>query len=97
MYKNINIDELYKLRVDSRWTYEELAELYYVSVKTAINRCKENNFPAIKVNRSYSKKNKYWGDLGMANKSLRNYINLCKKHGIKPTLKGMKLWSKICK
>jgi len=52
MYRKINTDELYKLRVDRRWTYEELAELYRVRVTTIKNRCKKYDFPAIKVNRT---------------------------------------------
>ncbi|APC41555.1 hypothetical protein [Clostridium estertheticum] len=56
MYKRIDIDELRRLRVERRWTYGELAELYHVSDKTIINRCKENKFTPIKVDRSYSKK-----------------------------------------
>lgn len=52
MYKKINIEELYKLRVDNRWTYEELAELYRVSENEIIKWCNELDFPAIKVNRT---------------------------------------------
>jgi len=47
--KLTDIKELYELRVNSKWTFEELAELYKVSQRTVQNRCEENSFPTVKV------------------------------------------------
>lgn len=30
-------------------------------------------------------------------KSMRTYIKVCEKNQVVPTLKGLKLWSKICR
>ena len=45
----INIEELYELRVNSKWTFCELAELYQVTITTVEKRCKDYNFPKVKV------------------------------------------------
>lgn len=49
--KKIDIDELYRLRVECKWTYRELAELYQVADTTLRTRCKEFDFPKVKVER----------------------------------------------
>jgi len=33
----------------------------------------------------------------MKNSSRKIYFEFCKKHGVTPTLKGIKKWSQICK
>jgi arginine repressor len=43
----IDIKELYNLRVNSEWTIIELAQLYEVSTTTIEKRCKEHEFPKV--------------------------------------------------
>jgi len=50
-YINLDIKELYKLRVDYMWTHKELAELYKVSYTTIMNRCREFEFPNVNAGR----------------------------------------------
>ena len=45
----INIKEMYELRVNSKWTFEELAELYKTTNNMIQTRCREHNFPRVKV------------------------------------------------
>ena len=47
----IDIDEMYELRVNKKWTFNELAELYKTSNQMIQNRCRENNFPKVQVER----------------------------------------------
>lgn len=49
--KEIDIAEMTRLRVNSKWTFEELAELYQVSDSTIQSRCKEYGVEEIKVGR----------------------------------------------
>jgi len=48
---NINIDELYKLRVESQWNYEDLAELYKASKSGIRKTCERFDFPPIEVDK----------------------------------------------
>ena len=41
------IEELYELRVNCKWTFEELAELYEITTPAIQAKCKNNNFPKI--------------------------------------------------
>lgn len=65
--KEIDIAEMTRLRVESKWTFEELAELYQVSDSTINSRCKEYGVEEIKVGRQHndwkmaSNKNAYLG------------------------------------
>lgn len=45
----IDIKEMYELRVNSKWSFGELAELYETSNQMIQNRCKQNGFPKVKV------------------------------------------------
>ena len=45
----LDMNELYKLRVISRWNYSELAELYKVSITTIMKTCNKFKFPKIKT------------------------------------------------
>ena len=64
----INMDELYKLRVECEWTYRELAELYQVADTTLRNRCEEFEFPEVHVGRQ----NNNWRLKPMVNKKIKN-------------------------
>lgn len=46
---NLDVDELYRLRVVEKWNYGELAELYKASDATVRRKCEEFEFPRIKV------------------------------------------------
>ena len=50
----VDIDELYKLRVEQRWTYRRLAKYYNVSDTTLRNRCEEFDFPVVNAGRKAS-------------------------------------------
>ena len=45
----LDMEEIYKLRVNSKWTFLELAELYQVSMTPIRKRCEKYNFPKVKV------------------------------------------------
>jgi len=45
----LDMNEVYELRVNSRWTFMELAELYETNDATIRDRCKKHNFPKVKV------------------------------------------------
>lgn len=47
----IDIEEMYRLRVACKWTYKELGELYQVSFMFIKYRCVEFNFPVVRVGR----------------------------------------------
>ena len=48
---DVDIDELYKLRVSSQWNYEDLAELYKCSKAGVRKICEHFDFPKIEVAR----------------------------------------------
>jgi len=48
---NVDINELYKLRVSSQWNYEDLAELYQASKSGIRKICEHFEFPKIEVAR----------------------------------------------
>ena len=48
---NVDVDELYKLRVESHWNYEDLAELYKGSQAGIRKICEHFKFPKIEVTR----------------------------------------------
>ena len=48
---NLDINELYKLRVISQWNFEDLAELYKCSQAGITKLCVRLKFPQIKINR----------------------------------------------
>lgn len=45
----IDVKEMYELRVNCKWTFEELAELYKTSNQMIQDRCRQNGFPKVKV------------------------------------------------
>lgn len=47
----IDMDELYRLRVDCQWTYKDLAELYQTSDFYIRKQCVRLGFPEVKVGR----------------------------------------------
>ena len=53
--KDIDKEEIYKLRVESLWSMVELAELYKVSLSTISVYLARNNFPVVRVERAEDK------------------------------------------
>jgi len=43
-----------ELRVESKWTFKELGELYQVSDVTMQNRCNQYDIEKVEVGRTYS-------------------------------------------